>query len=196
MVNPDTAAAATATASSTKTLASVSASAPLERAPSSPPLFASGLAIAAIAAVAFFLKRRGPVAARRMRVVETLALGPKRSLCLAEIDGRTLVLGVSEAGVSLVSSHEPPLFAAEPAQPLPAAPSLPLGTAFAAPSTMLPPSKTPPAPMVPAPRPTAPSPTPSRPLTRDLNDAFDVLLREATAEQELRSRLQQQEAMP
>ena len=48
----------------------------------------------------------------------------------------------------------------------------------------------------PAPRPTAPSPTPSRPLTRDLNDAFDVLLREATPEQELRSSLQQQEAVP
>jgi len=40
-----------------------------------------------------------------IRIVETASIGPRRSLVVACIGGRTMVLGVSEAGVSLLDAQ-------------------------------------------------------------------------------------------
>lgn len=82
----------------------------LPRAPSSFPAGPAwgALVLLALGAAALFLSRRRRFGARRMEVVESLSLGPRRSLCLARVDGRTLVLGVSEAGVQLLTTHETP----------------------------------------------------------------------------------------
>jgi flagellar biogenesis protein FliO len=39
-----------------------------------------------------------------IRIVETASIGPRRSLVVASVGGRTMVLGVSEAGVSLLDA--------------------------------------------------------------------------------------------
>ena len=39
---------------------------------------------------------------KRIRILETASLGPKRTLVIAEIDGATMVIGTSEAGISLL----------------------------------------------------------------------------------------------
>jgi flagellar biogenesis protein FliO len=59
-----------------------------------------GLGVAA----AVFARRRVK-GSRMIRIVETASIGPKRSLVVACIGGRTMVLGVSEAGVSLLDSQ-------------------------------------------------------------------------------------------
>ncbi|MEW5738151.1 MAG: flagellar biosynthetic protein FliO [Myxococcota bacterium] len=67
-----------------------------------------GLALMALAVVAFFLSRRRARVARRLELVESMSLGPRRSMCLARVDGRLLVLGVSEAGVQLLTQYDAP----------------------------------------------------------------------------------------
>lgn len=76
-----------------------------------------GLVLALLAVVAFVLTRRRARTSRRMQLVESLALGPRRSMCLVRVDGRLLVMGVSEAGVQLLTVHDAP----EPIEPLPEA---------------------------------------------------------------------------
>lgn len=66
------------------------------------------LVLLVLGALALFFSRRRRGLVRRMEVLETMSLGPRRSLCLARVDGRTLVLGVSEAGVQLLTSHDSP----------------------------------------------------------------------------------------
>ena len=39
----------------------------------------------------------------RIRVVETIALGPKQQLHLVEVDGRNLLLGASESGLARIA---------------------------------------------------------------------------------------------
>jgi flagellar biogenesis protein FliO len=72
----------------------------------------SNLASTAIAAVlliglgiaAFTLAKRRGGRGRMIRILETASIGPRRSLVVASIQGRTMVLGVSEAGVSLLDA--------------------------------------------------------------------------------------------
>lgn len=71
------------------------------------------LVLLVLGAVALFFSRRRRGLVRRMEVLETMSLGPRRSLCLARVDGRTLVLGVSEAGVQLLTSHDSPALAVD-----------------------------------------------------------------------------------
>jgi len=59
-----------------------------------------GLGIAAT-----LLTRRRATRTRMIRIVETASIGPRRSLVVACIGGRTMVLGVSEAGVSLLDAQ-------------------------------------------------------------------------------------------
>jgi flagellar protein FliO/FliZ len=75
-----------------------------------------GLALAALAAVAWVLTRRRAVTARRLELVESMSLGPRRSLGLVRVEGRLLVVGVSEAGVQLLTTFEP---SAPPAEAVP-----------------------------------------------------------------------------
>jgi flagellar biogenesis protein FliO len=41
-----------------------------------------------------------------IRILETAAIGPKRTLLVARVNGRTMVLGASEAGIALLESIE------------------------------------------------------------------------------------------
>ncbi|MCC6335748.1 MAG: flagellar biosynthetic protein FliO [Myxococcales bacterium] len=75
-----------------------------------------GLGLLALAVVAFLLSRRRARVARRLELVESMSLGPRRSMCLARVDGRLLVLGVSEAGVQLLTQYDAPA-SAEEAEP-------------------------------------------------------------------------------
>jgi flagellar biogenesis protein FliO len=63
-----------------------------------------GLAVAAV----WFARRRAS-RTRMIRIVETASIGPRRSLVVACIGGRTMVLGVSEAGVSLLDAPAMPV---------------------------------------------------------------------------------------
>jgi flagellar biogenesis protein FliO len=51
--------------------------------------------------------RRRTTRERMIRIVETASIGARRSLVIASVGGRTMVLGVSEAGVSLLDSQMP-----------------------------------------------------------------------------------------
>jgi flagellar protein FliO/FliZ len=71
------------------------------------PLVAKSVLVLALIALAAYAALRflGPrLAARRrnvrMRVVERLALEPRRSLYLVDVDGEHLVVGVSEHGIA------------------------------------------------------------------------------------------------
>jgi flagellar biogenesis protein FliO len=45
---------------------------------------------------------------KQIRIIETASLGPKRSLILAEVGGAALVIGASEAGITLLSTTAAP----------------------------------------------------------------------------------------
>lgn len=74
---------------------------------SSSNLLTTGLAAALLVGmgiVAFVFARKRGSRERVIRIVETASIGPRRSLVVASVGGRTMVLGVSEAGVSLLDS--------------------------------------------------------------------------------------------
>lgn len=134
------------------------------------------LVLVLLGAVALVASRRRLGRSRRMEVLESLSLGPRRSLCLARVDGRVLVLGVSEAGVQLLEARAaealPDLDVSVDEAPLSQAAMKP------AQATMN--------------REPAASPgraggweEPASPV----NSAFEQLLTESVAEQELRARL-------
>lgn len=89
-------------------------------------LAAPGFALAALCALAFALTRRRAKTARSITVVETASLGPKRSLVIADVMGERMVLGVSEAGISVLSTRATP----QP-EPAPFVIPAPLATASA-----------------------------------------------------------------
>jgi flagellar biogenesis protein FliO len=61
-----------------------------------------------LAGAAFGLwKRRSAPLDRRIRILETASLGPKRALILAEVNGVTMVIGASEAGIALLTTPTP-----------------------------------------------------------------------------------------
>jgi flagellar protein FliO/FliZ len=68
------------------------------------PLFALFL----LGAVAFGLTRRRQARGRSITLVESASLGPKRSLVIADVMGERLVLGVSEAGIAVLSARPSP----------------------------------------------------------------------------------------
>ena len=65
---------------------------------------APALVLLALAAGAFVLNRRRGRRQGLIQILETASIGPKRSLLVARVDGRTMVLGASEAGISLLQS--------------------------------------------------------------------------------------------
>jgi len=65
------------------------------------------LLLVAGVALARFARRR-ITRERMIRIVETASIGPRRSLVVACVGNRTMVLGVSEAGVSLLDAQVPP----------------------------------------------------------------------------------------
>ncbi len=86
--------------------------------------FGVAVALAALGAVLWALRRaqrQGLLGghARRLQVLETLALGPRHRLALVRVDGRELVLGITPAGVA----------ALDVARPAAGAPGVPAGSA-------------------------------------------------------------------
>lgn len=77
-------------------------------------LVAPTLALLGLAGLAFALRRRQGHAPRNIRVVETAAIGPRRSLVIADILGERVVLAVSEAGMTVLSTRAAPSPALEP----------------------------------------------------------------------------------
>lgn len=71
-------------------------------------LLAPGFALAALGALAFALTRRRGSTARSITLVESASLGPKRTLVIADVMGDRLVLGVSEAGIAVLSTRPAP----------------------------------------------------------------------------------------
>lgn len=71
-------------------------------------LVAPGLALVALAALAFALSRRKSTSTRNITVLERASLGPKRSIVVADVMGERLVLGVSEAGIAVLSTRPAP----------------------------------------------------------------------------------------
>ena len=64
-----------------------------------------GVALAALALGAYlFARRRKGGIERHIHIVETASLGPRRTLVMARIGGETLLLGTSEAGITLLKS--------------------------------------------------------------------------------------------
>jgi hypothetical protein len=65
---------------------------------------AGGLAVLAGAAYLLARRRKGAAVDRHIQILETASLGPKRTLIMARIGGETLLLGTSEAGITLLKS--------------------------------------------------------------------------------------------
>jgi len=86
-----------------------------------PGLVAPALVLLALGGAALLLSRRRTRPDRLVEVLETSSLGPRRSLVVARLGGELLVLGVSEGGVSLLTTAPAPAPArAAPAVPVPA----------------------------------------------------------------------------
>jgi flagellar biogenesis protein FliO len=63
------------------------------------------LLVGAVGGMVAFTRRRGRPEGL-IRILETAAIGPKRTLLVAKVNGRTLVLGASEAGIALLETIE------------------------------------------------------------------------------------------
>jgi flagellar biogenesis protein FliO len=137
---------------------------------------APAVLLAGLGLTALLLARRKGRPGRMVQVLETTSLGPKRSLVLARLGDEVLLLGSSEAGISLLRSH--------PSGPQPAPAPEPLGAPEAAPR----------------PRPltaSRPEPAALASLVSRLRGArppsspqsFDAVLSESAEDQELRRKL-------
>lgn len=76
------------------------------------------LLFAAVLALAYYttryVGRRFPgLGVRHMRLIEQLPLGPKRAVCLVRVAGRVLVIGATDAQVTLLQSIDDPAAVAE-----------------------------------------------------------------------------------
>lgn len=72
----------------------------------------AALLLAGLGAAAFLLSRRRARADRLLTVVESTSIGPRRHLVVARLADDLLVLGSSEAGISLLSTVPAPARAA------------------------------------------------------------------------------------
>lgn len=104
--------------------------APLDNPPgTSEPVFfgwvAPALVVLALLAVALWARRRRQTVTRHVQLLETTAVGPKRSLLVARMGSEMLLIGSSEAGLVLLASR-PSTEATAQALPGPRATPLPL----------------------------------------------------------------------
>ena len=73
--------------------------------PANSGVFLGGGALLALAAAAFyFSRRRASNNHRHIQILETASLGPKRALVVARVGDATLILALSEAGITLLQS--------------------------------------------------------------------------------------------
>jgi len=79
------------------------------------PLVVAIITLLGVAGGALALTRRRARRQGLIHILETAAIGPKRALLVARVNGRTMVLGASEAGIALLASLdgtiEPPVAA-------------------------------------------------------------------------------------
>src|SRR6185369_11118024 len=75
-------------------------------------MLAAGVLLAALAFAAFHFTRRRARSSRYIQIIESASLGPKRSIVVARVGDATMVLGASEAGITLLKAL--PLPGAEP----------------------------------------------------------------------------------
>lgn len=68
-----------------------------------------GALLLGLGIVAVLVTRKRGTRQRVIRIVETASIGPRRSLVVARVGARTMVLGVSEAGVALLDPQMQPL---------------------------------------------------------------------------------------
>ena len=98
------------------------------------PLVLAIVLLVGVAGGVLALTRRRARRQNLIQILETAAIGPKRALLIARVNGQTMVLGASEAGITLLSSLEgtmaPPVAAVmgnlppvreQPEEPAPAA---------------------------------------------------------------------------
>lgn len=117
--SPGTPAAKSAGAPATKpaVIAPAPAVAPPALATAKPAAFGSvvmpALVLIGIAGAAFFVSRRKAKREGLITILETAHLGPKRSLVLARVGGETMILGSSEAGITMLRPLD-----SKPAAPL------------------------------------------------------------------------------
>lgn len=71
-------------------------------------LLAPALGLVGLGALAFTLRRRKQLGGGSIHIVEAASLGEKRSLVIADVLGERLVLGVSEAGVTVLMNKPAP----------------------------------------------------------------------------------------
>ncbi|MFT3915771.1 MAG: flagellar biosynthetic protein FliO [Anaeromyxobacteraceae bacterium] len=130
-----------------------------------------------LAAAVVVLRRRRGAPTRRLQILESASLGPKRSLVLARLGDELLLLGSTDAGIALLRAQhagaaEPPelvsLRAAELAEAAPPAPARP-GAALVDIATRLVPHR--------------------RRKADPRSPAFEALLAESSEDQELRQKL-------
>jgi hypothetical protein len=81
-------------------------------------IYLAAMLLLALAAGAYFFARKRAVVPRFVRIVETASLGPKRAIVVAEIGGETLILGTSEAGITVLQAPREPARSAAHASPL------------------------------------------------------------------------------
>ncbi|HET6439963.1 MAG TPA: flagellar biosynthetic protein FliO [Anaeromyxobacter sp.] len=68
-------------------------------------LAAPAVLVFGLGLAAYLLRRRRSSPARRVQVLETTSLGPKRALVLARLEDELLLLGTSEAGIHLLRTR-------------------------------------------------------------------------------------------
>ena len=63
------------------------------------------LVLAALGGTVVWAKRRAPMQGRLLTILESTSLGPRRSLVVARLGTETLLLGSSEAGITLLAAR-------------------------------------------------------------------------------------------
>jgi flagellar biogenesis protein FliO len=92
-----------------------SAAAPIPASSSGSSTVLTVLALAAIAFAGVMFSRRRAHRAGMIQILETAQLGPKRALVVARINGNTMILGSSEAGIALLGTVDKTTGVAAPA---------------------------------------------------------------------------------
>lgn len=80
----------------------------------------AAIVLALLAIAALLLVRRRAGGGRIVQVIESAAIGPKRSIVVARVGDELLVLGSSEAGIQLLTSKPAPAREREEEAPAPA----------------------------------------------------------------------------
>jgi flagellar biogenesis protein FliO len=106
---PDAPPAAVAAVESSSPSSSGNTASPNKSSSAAVPTVLAVTLLAGLGVAATLFARRRATRVRMIRIVETASIGPRRSLVVACIGGRTMVLGVSEAGVSLLDAQAAPI---------------------------------------------------------------------------------------